>query len=138
MDIKRAKLYNLYLWIVSFVSIVAIGINLWIVLTSVWKYFLISDEEYLQFRESYKLDACKNPTFPAEINKTWATTNTNNPVSPTKEEIAECEEKVRNDVKFSRKYDMKDMFITSSAWFIVFLFFFLFHYPKFLKTKIED
>jgi hypothetical protein len=30
---------------------------------------------------------------------------------------------------------MKDMFISSWAWMIVFLIIFWFHYPKFLKEK---
>lgn len=138
MEIKSTKLYNFYLGIVSFVSIVAIGINLWIVLTSVWKYVLISDEEYLQFRESYKLENCKNPTYPTtEAEKTWVVEN-KNPISPTDEEIKKCEDKVRSEIKFSRGYDLKDMFISSAAWFTVFLFFFLFHYPKFLRIKKED
>jgi len=140
MEIKWNKLYNLYLWIVSFVSIVAIWINLWIVLTSVWKYFLVSDEEYLQFSQSYRLDACKNPTYPAwttQFDSSWKTIPTVTK-TPTDAEITTCEAKVREEVKFSRSYDLKDTFITSSAWFLVFLLFFLFHYPKFLKLRKED
>ncbi|MFA5916644.1 MAG: hypothetical protein WC850_00235 [Candidatus Gracilibacteria bacterium] len=140
MEFKGAKLYNLYLGIVSFVSIVAIGINLGIVLTSVGKYVLISDEEYLQFRESYKLENCKNPTYPAteaQIDKGGTTIQTK-AITPSAEEIQKCEKKVREDVKYSRGYDLKDMFITSSAWFVVFLIFFIFHYPKFLRIKRED
>jgi len=62
-------------------------------------------------------------------------TTTANTKMPSEEEISKCEAKVREEVKFSRAYDLKDMFITSRAWFIVFLMLFLFHYPKFLKTK---
>jgi len=136
MEIKGAKLYNLYLWIVSFVSIIAIWINLWIVITSIWKYFLISDEEYLQYRESYRLENCKTPTTSPEYDKNWIITK--QAEKPTEQEIQKCEAKVREEVKFSRSYDLKDMFITSWAWFVVFLMFFLFHYPKFVKAKKED
>jgi hypothetical protein len=140
MELKWTKLYNLYLWIVSFVSIIAIGITLGVVLTSIWKYILISDEEYLQFRESYKLENCKNPTYPAseaQIDKAGTTIQTK-AITPSAEDIQKCEKKVREDVKYSRGYDLKDMFITSSAWFVVFLIFFIFHYPKFLRIKKED
>lgn len=138
MKVSWSKLYNFYLAVVSFVSIIAVAITLWVVLTSVWKYFIISDEEYLQFRESYKLENCKTPTYPTvEAKKVdWLQTTTI-PKSPTEEEIKKCEEKVRKEVSFSRKYDLKDMFITSSAWFVVFLMLFIFHYPKFLKSKKE-
>nr|MDD3719987.1 hypothetical protein [Candidatus Gracilibacteria bacterium] len=136
MEIKGHKLYNLYLGIVSFVSIIAIGINLGVVLTSVGKYFLINDEEYLQYSQSYRLDNCRNPTTPATYDKTGNIVTGGTP--PTEEEIQKCEAKVRVEVKSSRSYDLKDLFITSGAWFVVFLIFFLFHYPKFLKAKVED
>jgi hypothetical protein len=35
----------------------------------------------------------------------------------------------------ARNYDLKDMFISSWAWMVVFLIVFFFHYPKFLKEK---
>lgn len=137
MKIEWNKLYHLYLAVVSFVSVVAVAITLWVVLTSVGKYFIISDEEYLQYRESYKLTECKNPIYgekwvasPVTVDGTTTPART-----PSDEEIAKCEEKVRKEVSFSRAYDLKDMFITSGAWFIVFLVLFIFHYPKFLKTR---
>lgn len=137
MKIQWNKLYHIYLAVVSFVSVVSVAITLWVVLTIVWKYFIISDEEYLQYRESYKLENCKNPiywekwvTSPVTVDGTETPART-----PSEEEIAKCEEKVRKEVSFSRAYDLKDMFITSSAWFVVFLVLFIFHYPKFLKTR---
>lgn len=137
MKIEKSKLYNLYLAVVSFVSIVAVAITLWVVLTSVGKYFIISDEEYLQFRESWKLENCKNSIYWEKWNIPTIPVDNVNSINRTStdEEIAKCEEKVRKDVSFSRTYDLKDMFITSSAWFIVFLVLFIFHYPKFLKTR---
>lgn len=140
MKIWASKLYSFYLAVVSFVSIIAVAITLWVVLTSVWKYFMISDEEYLQYRESYKLESCKNPTYPATetIKGNLAPSTTTTPVSPTQEEITKCETKVRSEIHFSRAYDLKEMFITSFAWFIVFLILFVFHYPKFLKLKKEE
>lgn len=138
MKVEWSKLYHLYLAVVSFVSIVAVAITLWVVLTSVGKYFIISDEEYLQYRESYKLENCKNPIY----GEKWVTTTavpvdwvTTQARTPSDEEISKCEQKVRKEVSFSRAYDLKDMFITSWAWFIVFLILFVFHYPKFLKTR---
>ncbi|MDD5770137.1 MAG: hypothetical protein PHE25_04150 [Candidatus Gracilibacteria bacterium] len=137
MKIGTNKLFGIYLAIVSFVSIIAVAITLGVVLTSVGKYYIISDEEYLQYRESYKLDNCKNPTYPAST-KVGTTTVISNPVSPTEEEITKCEQKVRSEIHLSRAYDLKEMFITSFAWFIVFLILFCFHYPKFLKIKKEE
>jgi hypothetical protein len=138
MEVKSSKLYSLYLGIVSFVSIIAIGINLWIVLTSIWKYYIVTDEEYLQFNQQYRLQECKNPSYTTTYDKNGAILPQTNPKTPSDEEITKCEAKVRDEVKFSRAYDLKDMFITSSAWFTVFVLFFLFHYPKFVRQKEED
>lgn len=139
MEVKSSKLYSFYLGIVSFVSIIAIGINLWIVLTSIWKYYIVTDEEYLQFNQSYRLTECKNPTYTSKYdNNGNALPRTTVTQTPSDEEIAKCEAKVRSEVKFSRAYDLKDMFITSGAWFVVFVLFFLFHYPKFVRQKEEN
>lgn len=138
MEVKVTKLYSFYLGIVSFVSIIAIWINLWIVLTSIWKYYIVTDEEYLQFNQSYRLQECKNPTYTTAYDKSGNVLPQTNPKTPSEEEITKCEAKVREEVKFSRAYDLKDMFITSWAWFVVFVLFFLFHYPKFAKRRNED
>lgn len=140
MKIQASKLYSIYLAVVSFVSIIAVAITLWVVLTSVGKYFIISDEEYLQFREAYRLENCKNPTYwtTEALKIEWITPVVATPKSPTQEEITKCEEKVRSEIHYSRAYDLKEMFITSFAWFIVFLILFGFHYPKFLKIKKEE
>lgn len=126
MKVDASKLYNLYLGIVSFVAIVAIWINLWIVLTSVWKYFLITDEEYLQNVEYYKLEQCERWVFQPD---------TQDYAKKSEEEVESCKQKVKDNVSISRSYDLKEMFISSWAWFVVFLLFFLFHYPKFLKQR---
>ncbi|MGE4443936.1 MAG: hypothetical protein AB7E37_03015 [Candidatus Altimarinota bacterium] len=137
MKIQGNKLYHIYLAVVSFVSVVSVAITLGVVLTIVGKYFIISDEEYLQYRESYKLENCKNPIYGEKgVTSPVTVDGTETPArTPSEEEIAKCEEKVRKEVSFSRAYDLKDMFITSSAWFVVFLVLFIFHYPKFLKTR---
>lgn len=132
MKLPMSKLYSFYLAIVSFVSLVAIAINLWIVLTSVGQYFIITDEEYLQNREYYKIEQCEywNPRYDIKT----PTEDTER----TPEEIEECKQNVRESVSASRSFNLKDMFISSWAWFTVFLVIFLFHYPKFLKARKED
>lgn len=127
MGIKSSKLYSLYLAIVSFVALVAIAINLWVVLTSLWQYFIITDDEYLQNREYYKIEQCENTTKWIE----WKETK----IEKTSEEIQECKQEVKDSVSASRSYNIKEMFISSWAWFVVFLGIFLFHYPKFIRDK---
>jgi len=79
--------------------------------------------------EYYKLEQCENmTTYNNEL-------KVENPVKRTPEEIATCKENVKVSVIASRSYDLKNMFIGSGAWTIVFVFLFFFHYPKFLKLK---
>lgn len=130
MKIEWDKLYNLYLAIVSFISIIAIALNLGIVLTSLWKYVLITDDEYLQFKEKWQIDNC---------NFYWTIEPNINPESknqkPTQEEINACLNKLKKNINLTRNFELKDMFITSWAWFLIFLILFIFHYPKFFKFR---
>jgi len=126
MKVDGNKLYNVYLALISFVSIVAIAITLWIVLTSLWKYFIISDEEYIQHSRSYEIRQCEEAVFVSwqELRK-----------ERTEEEIADCKADARESAIKARRYNLKDMFITSWAWLIVFVIVFSFHYPKFLRSR---
>ncbi len=126
MKVNSNKLYNLYLAVISFVSLIAIAITLWIVLTSVWKFFIISDEEYIQNSRSYEITRCEEPKL---------TTGQNERVERTDEEIEECKVAARDSAIKARRYNLKDMFITSWAWMIIFVLIFIFHYPQFLKRR---
>ncbi len=133
MKLESGKLYHFYLAVISFVSIIAVAITLGVVFTSIWKYFIISDEEYLQNQQSWKLENCSNPTYAVkEVENNW---DENKNSKLTQEEISQCEEKVRTEVSFSRKYNLKDTFISSFSWLLVFIVLFWFHYPKFLKSR---
>lgn len=129
METKRFSLYTLYLGLVSFVSVIAIAITLWVVLNSLWNYILISDEEYIQNRESWRIEQCSQWVWDEKLKQN---------VTKTPEEIKACEEKARESAVMSRAFNLKDMFISAWAWFIVFVLVFSFHYPKFLKVRKED
>lgn len=130
MEVKRTSLYTVYLGLVSFVSVIAIAITLWVVLNSLWNYFLISDEEYIQNREYYRIEQCNIWVWDEKLKQ--------DVIKKTPEEVKKCEEKAKESAIVSRAYNLKDMFISASAWFIVFVLVFSFHYPKFLKARKED
>ena len=126
MKANNHKLYGLYLALVSLVSIIAITITLWIVLTSLGKSLIISDEEYIQNSRNWEIRECDEPKF---------ITGRDERLERTHEEIKKCKKNARDSAIKARSFNLKDMFITSGAWFIVFVIVFLFHYPKFLKTR---
>ena len=129
MKVDSHKLYNFYLAIISLISVVAIAITLWIVLTAIGKYFLISDDEYIQYSRSYEITQCEEPKF------TSGTQDTR--IERTPAEIEDCKVKARDSAIKARSYNLKDMFITSWSWLIVFVIVFMFHFPKFLKSRNE-
>ena len=142
MNITNSKLYSFYLAVVSFVSIIAIAITLWIVITSLWKYLLISDDEYIENRQSWKIEQCseKNRIETMETKDImvveWESRIMAVPSNEdNKETVEECEQKARISAIKARSYDLKDMFIWSFSWLIVFMLLFWFHYPKFIKLK---
>ncbi len=126
MKVTSTKLYHLYLAVVSFVSVIAIAITLWVVLTALWKFLIISDEEYIQHSRSWEIIQCEEPKF---------TTGQDERIERTEEEIEECKINATDSAIKARSYNLKDMFIGSWAWMIVFVIVFLFHYPKFLKSR---
>jgi len=126
MKVDSNKLYRVYLAVVSFVSVIAIAITLWVVLTALWKFLIISDEEYIEHSRSYELRQCEEPKL---------TTGQDQRVERTQEEIDECIIKATESAVKARRFNLKDMFISSWAWMIVFVIVFIFHYPKFLKSR---
>lgn len=124
--LNSTKLYHLYLAVVSFVSIVAIAITLWVVLTALGKFLIISDEEYIEHSRSYELTQCEEAKYTS-----WQDER----IERTEEEIEECKVKAKESAIKARRYNLKDMFISSWAWLIVFIIVFIFHYPKFLKSR---
>ena len=126
MKVSSTKLYHLYLAVVSFVSIVAIAITLWVVLTALGKFLIISDDEYIEYSRSWELTQCEEPKL---------TTGQDERIERTQEEIEQCKIDARESAIKARRYNLKDMFISSWAWLIVFVVVFIFHYPKFLKSR---
>ncbi len=126
MRFDSNKLYHFYLAVVSFVSIIAIAITMWVVLTSLWKFLIISDEEYVEYSRSYEMRQCEEVVFVS-----WKDERKER----TQEEIEKCKVDARESAIKARRYNLKDMFISSWAWAIVFMLLFAFHYPKFLKSR---
>jgi len=129
---QKSKLFNVYLGVVSIFSILSIAINLGVVLTMLGRFFIISDAEYIANNYNYRFDSCETTVVTKMV---W-----NNDVrrERTKEEIKECKAEVREELTIKRSFDLKKDMITAGAWFIVFVFLFGFHYPKFKAYKEEE
>ncbi len=117
-------LYTLYLAGVSAIAVIVMSVNLGILITSVWKYVLITEQEYVLSDRAWEVRQCSEPDWVKEEK-----------VEKTAEEITACEEKATVSVLAQRSINLKETFIESFAWFAVFWLLFWFHYPKFLATR---
>ena len=119
-------LFTIYLALVSIVSVIVLCINLGIMISSLWNYLLITDEEYILSDRAWEINQCSEPRF-----------NKEDMIEKTPEEITQCEEKATVSAIARRSIDLKETFISSLSWFLVFGLLFCFHYPKFLATREE-
>lgn len=117
-------LYTLYLAWVSAVAVIVMSVNLGVLITSVGKYILITDQEYILSGNAWQVQQCSEPRW-----------ENNTSIEKTTEEIATCEEKATISSLAQRSISLKETFIESLAWFAVFGLLFWFHYPKFLATR---
>ena len=117
-------LYTLYLAWVSAIAVIVMSVNLGILITSVGKYVLITEQEYILSDRAWEVRNCSEADWVKEEK-----------VEKTAEEITACEEKATISVLAQRSINLKETFIESFAWFAVFGLLFWFHYPKFLATR---
>lgn len=99
-------------------------VNLGILITSTGKYLIITDEEYILSDRAWEVRNCSEPRW-----------HDGKSEERSPDEIVICEEKAIESVLVQRSIYLKETFIESLAWFIVFGFLFWFHYPKFLATR---
>ena len=121
-------LFTVYLALVSLVAVIVMSVNLGILVTWLWKHFIISDEEYLLSNRVWEIEQCSEPRRLVDQET----------VERTPEEISECEERATNRALAQRSINLKEWVISSFAWFAIFGLLFLFHYPKFLKVREES
>lgn len=119
-------LYRVYFAGVSAVAIIVMSVNLGILITSIGKYLLITPQEYLLSDQAWEYKDCSSPKYIE-----------NETVDKTEDEIVACQEKASKNVLANRSINLKETFIESFAWLVVFWILFAFHYPKFIALREE-
>ena len=120
-------LFTVYLALVSLVAVIVVSIHLGILITSLGKYIIITDEEYIVSNQSWQIRQCREMrNIEGKIEER------------TPEEISACEEDAIAEAVARRSINLKETFITSLAWSIVFWILFYLHYPQFLRVKEES
>lgn len=134
MNIKK-----LYYGLVSLISIIAIAISLWIIISDFWKIILISDEEYLA-THSYEINNCNY-----EVQRKYCNYSDFNLQKKClqdlkndknyQKDLINCKQSKKKEILFKRYYYLKLNLIWTLSTLVVFLILFLFHYPKFKKKS---
>lgn len=119
-------LYVLYLAGVSAIAIIVVSINAGMLITSAGKYLLITDQEYIMSDSVWEVKQCSEPRYIKDEAQ-----------EKTPEEIQECKVEAETRALAQRSINLKETFIESLAWAIVFGLLFMFHYPKFLAVRKE-
>lgn len=114
------KIVKLYSWIISFIAIVVIAINLGVAVSGIFKSVIITDAEYIADRYSYRINNCS-----LDIAKNGKQSET----------VEECELRIRENALLERKVNLKNELIDSISFLITFSVLFWFHYPKFRNKQ---
>lgn len=119
---KEFSIVKIYFLLVSLVGIAWFVIGYWIVAHTLLDKAIISDEEYVSWREYYYLDDCKIKKTEQEL---------------TQEEIDSCKNEQTQSIISRRHFNSKESTLAWILWWTIFLIVFLIHFPLFLKENKE-
>lgn len=130
---NRFTLLKFYLTIVSLVGVIGLAIGYGVAIYAGIQAAIISNDEYMAGQgRMYTLDQCRQPNYakPVAANE--------QPVPPTDEEIATCEQKTTKNMLAERQYNTKQNVIGGLTWGSLALVLFLIHYPMLIKKSREE
>jgi len=124
---------KIYFLLMTLVGVIGSLITMWILLYTVGKKVLITNDEYIVAERSYEMDACAtNPIAKP------TPTNQNNYVQPNQAQIDKCKADKKIELIASRKAIFKTDVLGAVIWAILFLILMGVHYPKFMKVNTKD
>lgn len=113
MENLSEKIVKFYSWIISFIAVIVIAINTWILASSLFKQVIITDEEYIAERYSYRYDICDK----------------------VEDDVEKCKAEEKEKLILQRQVNFKKDLIDAISLLTVFTILFAFHYPKFRTKK---
>lgn len=120
---------KVYFLIMSLVGVIGTLVTFGILIFSVGKQVIITDDEYIAGDRYYEIENCQyNNQYDIKEQAS----------KPTQEEIVACEERKKITLIQSRKANFKQDVLSWSIWGILFLVLLLIHYPRFIKFTKKD
>jgi len=118
---------KIYFLIMSLVGVIGTLITFGILIFSIGKQVIITDNEYIAGDRYYEIENCKYNDYDG---KEWT--------KATPAEITKCEEDKKVMLVQSRKVIFKEDVLGWAIWGILFLALLLIHYPRFMKFTKKD
>ncbi len=125
LEKKNFSLLNVYLTLVSFVSLIGLVIGFGVAIQQLVSAKIITDEEYARNNQTWQLDQCSNSDYKPGARADLPQIE----VKKTDAQVAECKEKKIKEIAASRNYNVKDAAVAGVVWGTLFLIVFLAHYP---------
>ena len=127
-----------YFTVVSIGSVLGMVIAGGIALYTIAMSMIITDEEYIQWRNSREVEQCSDPyhmpkgraIIEPQALEADGLNPENNIITKTPEEIAECEADARARVILQRNYQKKEAVAGGLIRGVLFALLFMFHYPR--------
>jgi hypothetical protein len=117
----------------TLVGVIGTLITMGILLYTVGKKVIITNDEYIIGERYYEIDSCAtNP-----IAKPTAS-NPNNYVQPTQVQIDQCKANKKIELIQARKANFKNDILGAAIRAILFLILLGIHYPKFMRANKKD
>lgn len=124
---------KIYFLLMTLVGVIGSLVTLGILLYTIGKKVIITNDEYIIGERYYEIDSCTtNP-----IAKPTAT-NPNNYVQPTQAQIDTCKAEKKVELIAGRKAMFKTDVLGAAIRAILFLILLGVHYPKFMKANKKD
>lgn len=122
---------KLYLLLITLAWVIGTLVTMGILIFSVAKKFIITDQEYVISERYYEIDVCSNPVSKPDA------INPNNYAIPTDAEKAKCKADKTAELIAARQANFKVDVLNWGIRAVLFLTLLLTHYPKFMKTRKE-
>jgi len=119
---------KIYFLLITLVGIIGTLVSFGMLIFTIGKQIIITNDEYIVGDRYYEIDACNNNMIAKPT-----TNNPNNMVSPTEAEKETCKTEKKVQLIQARKALFKTDVLGGAIWGISFLILLMTHYPRFMR-----
>lgn len=134
-----------YFTIISIVGIIGMTVAFGIAGYSILKSIIITDQEYIQWRNSREIKECERTwwaiddlrAYPLQEKTIDGVAPLPQPNSPSQEDITRCKNEATERLSKQRSFETKETVIWGLVRWIIFLILFTTHYSHMIRSKVD-